>query len=297
VVAHLLATTTHHTLLFFTDRGRVFRVKAYEAPEAARDGRGMHVANMLSLPSDESVSQVLAIEDYEQMPYLVLTTRAGLVKKTRLTAYDTRLSGGIKAVALAGDDTLIGAHLLTAEDDLLMVSRQGMAIRFHADDATLRPMGRDTRGVQGMRFRRGDQLLASSVVQADLDEDDTYVFTVTGAGYAKRTPVSEYRTQHRAGLGLKAVRLSEARGELAGALTVGEHDEVLSIRASGGVTRSPVADVRATGRDTMGVTFVDVPPDDVVVALSRVVDNDLDAHDDTHDDAEVGTAGDVGEDA
>ena len=297
VVAHLVATSTHHTLLFFTDRGRVFRVKAYETPEAARDGRGMHVANMLSLPTDESVSQVLAIENYEQMPYLLLTTRSGLVKKTRLTSYDTRLTGGIKAIALTGDDSLIGAHLATADDDVLLVSRQGMAIRFHADDTTLRPMGRDTRGVQGMKFRPGDELLASNVVQTDLDEDETFVFTVTDGGFAKRTPVSEYRTQNRAGLGLKAVRLSEARGGLAGALTVGDHDEVLSIRASGAVTRSPVDGVRVTGRDTMGVTFVDVPADDQVVALSRVVDNDLDVHDETRDDVEVGMSDDVGEDA
>ena len=297
VVSHLISTTTHHTLLFFTDRGRVFRVKAFQAPEAARDGRGMHVANMLSLPADESVAQVLAIEDYEQTPYLVLTTRSGLVKKTRLTAYDTRLSGGIKAISLGDDDSLIGAHLMTADDDLLLLSRRGMAIRFHADDTALRPMGRDTRGVVGMRFRPDDALLASNVVPADLDEDETFVITVTDAGFAKRTPVADYRGQNRAGLGLKAARLTRERGGLVGALAVSEADEVLAIRASGSVTRSPVADVRPTGRDTMGVTFVDVPSEDAVVAIARVVDEDIDTTDDTSDVADVGTTGDVGEDA
>jgi DNA gyrase subunit A len=298
VVAHLLSTSTHHTLLFFTDRGRVFRVKAYEAPEAARDGRGMHVANMLSLPSDESVAQVLAIEHFTQTPYLVLATRSGLVKKTRLTAYDTRLSGGIKAIALTDDDAVIGAHLVTPDDDLLLVSRRGMAIRFRADDEALRPMGRDTRGVRGMRFRGDDDLLSMTVIPSGLDEDDTFVFTVTDGGYAKRTPLSDYRPQGRGGLGLKAARLTQQRGGLVGALAVSEHDEVLSIRAAGGVTRSPVSDVRATGRDTMGVTFVDVAPDDAVVAITRVVEDDLDATDLSSDDAgEVGQTGGVGEDA
>jgi DNA gyrase subunit A len=295
VVAHLLSTTTHHTLLFFTDRGRVFRVKAYEATEAARDGRGMHVANMLSLPSDESVAQVLAIESYDQTPYLVLATRSGLVKKTRLTAYDTRLSGGIKAISLTDDDAVIGAHLVTADDDLLLVSRRGMAIRFTADDQALRPMGRDTRGVQGMRFREGDELLAMNVLPAGLHEADTFLFTVTDGGFAKRTPVVDYRPQGRGGLGLKAVRLTQERGGLVGALVVDESDEVLSIRAAGGVTRSPVADVRATGRDTMGVTFVDVAAGDAVAAITRVVENDLDDSE-PEDDAQMRDDGEVGED-
>jgi DNA gyrase subunit A len=300
VVAHMLVTSTHHTLLFFTDRGRVYRIRAYETPEGARDGRGMHVANLLSLQADESVASVLAIEDYEQMPYLVLATRSGMVKKTALPAYDTRLSGGIKAIALQDDDAVIGADLLTAADDLLLVSRRGMAIRFHADDTALRPMGRDTRGVVGMRFRDDDELLSMQVLRDDLAEDDTFVFTVTDGGFAKRTPVSDYRPQGRGGLGLKAARLTETRGGLVGAVVVGEPDEVISIRAHGSVTRSPVSGVRATHRDTMGVTFVDVAADDAVVAITRVVDDDLDGADrtrSTSDDAEgVGDSGIVGED-
>jgi DNA gyrase subunit A len=294
VVDHLLVTTTHHWLLFFTDQGRVYRVKAHQTPEAARDGRGQHVANLLSMAAEESVAQVLAVETFEQMPYLVLATRAGYVKKTPLTAYDTRLTGGIKAVALQDWDAVIGAHLLTAQDELLLVSRKGMAVRFRADDSALRPMGRDTRGVLGMRFRSGDELLSMSVLPADLDEDATFVFIVTDAGFAKRTPVADYRPQGRGGLGLKAARLTQARGGLVGAVIVGDDDDVLAIRSSGSVTRSPVRDVRATGRDTMGVTFVDVAADDAVVAISRVVEDDLgngDAVEQVGDEAVVGEDG------
>jgi DNA gyrase subunit A len=236
----------------------------------------MHVANLLSLQQDETVAQVLAIADFEQVPYLVLATRRGLVKKTELTAYDTRLTGGIKGISLQDDDAVIGAELVTAEDELLLLSRKGMAVRLRADDAALRPMGRDTRGVVGMRFRTADELLAMTVLPAGVDEDATYVFTVTDGGFAKRTPLAEYRPQARGGLGLKAARLTEERGGLVGALAVGEADEVLCIRASGSVTRSPVGDVRVTGRDTMGVTFVDVAGADDVVAITRVVEDEVD---------------------
>jgi DNA gyrase subunit A len=292
LVAHLLVTSTHHTLLFFTDAGRVYRVKAFQVPEAARDGRGVHVANLLSMQQGEAIAQVLAIEHYEQMPYLVLATRRGLVKKTMLPAYDTRLSGGIKAISLTEDDAVIGADLLTAADDLLLVSRRAQAVRFHADDGALRPMGRDTRGVVGMRFRDGDELLSMTVLPAGMDEEAAFVFSVTDGGYAKRTPVTDYRPQSRGGLGLKAMRLTAARGGLVGALVVEESDEVLTIRASGSVTRSPVRDVRATGRDTMGVTFVSVTGDDAVVAISTVVEDEMNgATDDGVGDEDV-----VGED-
>jgi DNA gyrase subunit A len=294
VVDHLLVTSTHHWLVFFTDQGRVYRIKAFQTPDSARDGRGVHVANLLSLQPEESVAQVLAVETFEQMPYLVLATRRGYVKKTPLTAYDTRLSGGIKAIALQDDDAVIGADLVTAEDDLLLVSRKAQAVRFHADDQALRPMSRDTRGVTGMRFRSGDELLAMTVLRATLDEESTFLFTVTDGGFAKRTPVSEYRAQARGGLGLKAARLTEARGGLVAALLADETAEVLTIKASGGVTRSAVRDVRATGRDTMGVTFVDVSGSDAVVAISAVVEdglNDVGTDDEVGDDAVVGEDG------
>jgi DNA gyrase subunit A len=293
VVDHLLVTSTHHWLLFFTDQGRVYRVKAFQAPEAARDGRGVHVANLLSMQQDESVAQVLAVEDFTQMPYLVLGTRRGLVKKTGLTAYDTRLSGGIKAIALQDGDAVIGAHLVTGDDELLLVSRKAQAVRFRADDAALRPMGRDTRGVLGMRFRPGDELLSMIVLPADLDQEQTYVFSVTDGGFAKRTPVAEYRIQGRGGLGLKAARLTEARGGLVAALLVAESDEVLTIKASGSVTRSPVNGVRSTGRDTMGVTFVGVAADDTVVTITKVVEDEV-GNGETED--EVGDSTVVGED-
>jgi DNA gyrase subunit A len=296
VVDHLLVSSTHHWLLFFTDQGRVYRVKAHQTPEAARDGRGVHVANLLSLQPEETVATVLAVENYDQMPYLVLATRIGYVKKTALTLYDTRLSGGIKAIALTDGDAVIGAHLLTPADDVLLVSRKAQAVRFHADDDALRPMGRDTRGVYGMRFRPGDELLSMTVLPAGLDEHASFLFTVTDGGFAKRTPVAEYRPQARGGLGLKAARLTESRGGLVGALVVDESDEVLAIKASGSVTRSPVEGVRPTGRDTMGVTFVDVSSQDAVVAISTVVDDALTSDEDVDADGEVGDNGVVGED-
>lgn len=269
-VCHWLDVSFDTTVLFFTSSGTVFGVNAQQVREVVGSDRNVHVADLLSLPSGESVVQVLAIESFEQMPYLVLATRSGRVKKTRLTAYNRLLSGGIKAISLAEGDAVIGARLITAPDDLLLVSRRGMALRFNADDQALRLMGRISHGVHGMRLRADDELLAMFVLPAGLAEDDTFLFTVTDGGFAKRTPVADFRRQGRAGLGLKAAQLTEARGGLVGALVVDDSDEVLSIRAAGGVTRSPVAEVPATGRDTMEVAFVDVDGDDAVVAIAAI---------------------------
>ncbi len=266
VVAQFFVTTTHHWILFFTNRGRVYRAKAYELPELARDSKGQHVANLLAFQPDEKIAQVLAIRDYEQAPYLVLATKNGMVKKTRLTEYDSPRSGGLIAVTFRHeDDELIGAELVSANDDILLVSRKAQAIRFTATDEQLRPMGRATGGVVGMKFRDGDELLSMSVVH---DGTDSFVFTVTNGGYAKRTVVEDYRVQGRGGLGIKAMKINEERGTLVGALVVGEGDEVLAIRASGGVTRSPVRDVPAKGRDTMGVKYVSLGSGDAVVAIA-----------------------------
>ncbi len=268
VVGHFMVTTTHHWLLFFTNMGRVYRAKAYELPEANRDARGQHVANILAFQPDEKIAQVIALEDYTAAPYLVLATRSGKVKKTELSRYDSNRSGGLIAINLEEDDELIGAGLCGPEDHLLLVSRKGMAIRFTADDGQLRPMGRDTGGVRGMGFRPGDQLLSMDVVPSDLTES-RYVFTVTDGGFAKRTAVGEYRVQGRGGLGIKAAKLPDDRGSLVGALIVGDDDEVMCIRLSGSVTRSPVSGVTPKGRDTMGVTFVKLDDGDAVVALAR----------------------------
>ncbi|HTL23035.1 MAG TPA: DNA gyrase subunit A [Mycobacteriales bacterium] len=267
VVAHFFTTTTHHWLLFFTNMGRVYRAKAHELPEANRDARGQHVANILAFQPDEKIAQVIDLQDYQAAPYLVLATRDGQVKKTELAKFDSNRTGGLIAISLREGDELIGAALCSADDDLLLVSKKGMSIRFHSDDEQLRPMGRDTSGVRGMRFRTDDELLSMDVVRSA--DEERFVFTVTDGGYAKRTRVDQYKVQIRGGLGVKAAKLSDARGSLVGALIVGEDDEVLCIRQSGSVTRSGVSEVEPRGRDTMGVIFVKLDEGDAVVALAR----------------------------
>jgi DNA gyrase subunit A len=279
LVDHFFASTNHHWLLFFTTAGRVYRTKAYHLPESARDAKGGHVAGLLSFQPDEQIAQVLAIRDYDQAPYLVLATRRGYVKKTRLVDYNSPRQAGVIAINFReDDDELIGAELATADDDLLLVSRKGLSVRFRADDAQLRPMGRATSGVTGMKFRSGDELLSMSVIRADPAEDAAtrYVFTVTDGGWAKRTDVQEYRLQGRGGLGIKAMKLADARGSLVGAMVVTATDEVMAIRASGQVTRSVAGDVPAKGRDTMGVKFVTVGASDSVVAIARNTEREVD---------------------
>ena len=280
VVEHLFATTTHHWILFFTTAGRVYRAKAYQLPDAGRDAKGGHVAGLLSFQPDEQIAQVLTVRDYEQMPYLVLATRNGYVKKTRLGDYNSPRQAGVIAINFREeDDELIGAALVRATDDVVLVSRLGQAIRFRADDIQLRPMGRATSGVTGMKFRGEDQLLSMSVIPAEEQtgegESSHFIFTVTERGYAKRTAVVRYRLQGRGGIGIKVMRADAERGSLVGATVVAEGDEVLAIRSSGQVTRSQVSDVSSTGRDTMGVKFVDVRAGDEVVAIARNADADV----------------------
>ena len=283
VVEHFFVTTTHHWLLFFTNKGRVYRSKAYEVPEAGRDAKGQHVANLLALQPDEEIAQILDIRDYNVATYLVLATRNGLVKKTRLDEYDTNRQGGVIAIKLRGQasddgedaeqgaaDELVSALLVDEGDDILLISRLGMSLRFSATDSALRPMGRSTSGVKGMDFRAGDSLLSASVAK-----DDEFVFIVTEGGYAKRTAVTEYRMQNRGGLGIKVARLTEDRGVLAGGLMVSEGDEVLVVLASGKVVRSSVAEVPAKGRDTMGVVFARAGGDDRIIAIARNSERNL----------------------
>ena len=264
VVEHFFVTTTHHWLLFFTTKGRVYRSKGYEVPEAGRDAKGQHVANLLALQPDEEIAQILDIRDYSAATYLVLATRGGLVKKTRLTEYDTNRQGGIIAIRLREDDEVVSALLVDETDDVLLISRHGMSLRFTATDESLRPMGRSTEGVKGMSFRGDDSLLSASVAH-----DDGFVFVVTEGGYAKRTSIGEYRVQGRGGLGIKVAKLNEDRGDLAGGLIVGEEDEVLVVLASGKVVRSAVAEVPAKGRDTMGVVFARPDDEDRILAIAR----------------------------
>ena len=268
-VEHLFVTTNHHWILFFTNKGRVYRAKAWQLPEAGRDAKGGHVAGLLSFLPDEEIAQVLAIRDYSAAPYLLLATKRGLVKKTALTAYDSPRQAGIIAVNFREeDDELIGAELSSADDEVLLISRKGLSIRFPADDSELRPMGRATSGVTGMKFRRGDELLSMSVINAGGGDDGRFVFTVTDGGFAKRTHVQEYRQQGRGGLGIKAMKLNQDRGSLVGGLVVTDNDEVIAIKASGQITRSAVAEVPVKGRDTMGVRFVGVGDNDSVVVIA-----------------------------
>jgi DNA gyrase subunit A len=268
-VDHLFATTNHQWILFFTNLGRVYRAKVWQLPEAGRDAKGGHVAGLLSFLPEERIAEVLTLRGYDDAPYLLLATRNGLVKKTELRVYDSPRQAGVIAVNFReDDDELIGASLCTPDDDVLLISRKGQAIRFQADDAQLRPMGRATSGVTGMKFRSGDALLSMSVIGSDMEEDDRFVFTVTDGGFAKRTKVSEYRQQGRGGLGIKAMKLNEDRGSLVGGLVVSESDEVIAIKSSGQITRSAVAEVPAKGRDTMGVKFVRVAEDDAVSVIA-----------------------------
>ena len=291
VVQHFMATSNHNWLLFFTTAGRVYRTKAYNLPEASRDAKGGHVAGLLSFQPDESIAQVLAIRDYEQAPYLVLATRNGLVKKTRLPDYNSPRQAGVIAINFREDgDQLIGAELANADDDILLVSRKGQAIRFRADDRQLRPMGRATSGVSGMKFRGDDDLLSMSVIRAEQvaaeraadaaavpiessDVQEQYVFTITDGGFAKRSRISDYRLQSRGGIGIKAMKQDDERGNLVGAFIVVEGDEILSIKASGQVTRSAIDEqLRPTGRDTKGVKFVGVGNADSVAVVARSVE-------------------------
>ena len=299
VVEHFISTTNHHWLLFFTTAGRVYRTKAYNLPEAQRDAKGGHVAGLLSFQPDENIAQVLAIRDYEQAPYLVLATRNGLVKKTRLGDYNSPRQAGVIAINFReDDDELIGAELVNADDDILLVSRKGQAIRFRADDTQLRPMGRATSGVSGMKFRDGDSLLSMSVIRAEQvaaeeaaeaaaeaagestapgelpDVKEQYVFTMTDGGFAKRTRISDYRLQSRGGIGIKAMSLAnEDRGGLVGGFIVEEGDEILSITQAGQVVRSPINEhFRATGRSTMGVKFVTPKAGDAVAVVARSIE-------------------------
>jgi DNA gyrase subunit A len=265
VVEHFFVTTTHHWLLFFTNLGRVYRAKAYELPETGRDAKGQHVANLLAFQPGEQIAEVLDLKDYEAAPFLVLATRDGKVKKTRLAEYDSNRSGGVIAINLLEGDELVAARLVDAGADILLVSRKGMSVRFTADDEALRPMGRATSGVTGMKFRTGDRLLSMDVVR----DDDAYVFVVTEGGWAKRTGLSEYRVQGRGGLGIKVAKLNTDRGDLVAGMVVGEDDEVLVVMEHGKVVRSPVAGVPAKGRDTMGVVYAKPDAGDRVIAVAR----------------------------
>lgn len=273
---HFFVTSTHSWILFFTNLGRVYRTKAYELMEAGRDAKGQHVANLLAFQPEETIAKVMELKSYEDAPYLILATKNGLVKKTALSDYDTNRAAGVIAINLRDGDELVSAQLASAEDDLLLISRQGQSLRFTASDEALRPMGRATSGVTGMKFRDGDELLSANVVT-----DDSFVFVVTAGGYAKRTQVDQYRVQGRGGLGIKVAKLAEDRGELVGGLIVGEEDEVMVVMQSGKVVRTSVSEVPAKGRDTMGVIFAKPGKNDEILEVARNYERNIDEADDT----------------
>ena len=276
VVEHFFVTTTHHWLLFFTNLGRVYRAKAYEIPEGGRDAKGQHVANLLAFQPEERIAQVLAIRTYEDAQYLVLATKSGLVKKTPLEMYNSPRSGGIIAVNLREDeegkpDELVSAQLANADDDLLLVSRDGQAVRFAATDEQLRPMGRSTSGVRGMKFRGDDELLAM-----DVPREGTDLLIVTDSGYAKRTPIEEYPTKGRGTMGVRVGRLVEERGGLVGALVVDPEEDIMVITESGKLVQVNASDVRPTARNTMGVIFARPDENDRIIAVTRNPERDID---------------------
>ncbi len=267
IVAHFFVCSTHDWILFFTNKGRVYRAKAYELPEANRNARGQHVANLLAFQPDEKIAQVIQIRNYSVSPYLVLATKGGLVKKTELTAFDSNRAGGVVAVNLRDDDELVGAVLCSAEDDLLLISAEGQSIRFHATDETLRPMGRATSGVLGMRFNSGDELLSMEVPRPG-----SYVLVSTARGYAKRTDIEEYPVQGRGGKGVLTIQYDRRRGKLVGALIVDLDAEVYAITSGGGVIRTTAREVRKAKRQTMGVRLMNLGESDSLVAIARNAD-------------------------
>ncbi|MDG6101243.1 DNA gyrase subunit A [Dactylosporangium aurantiacum] len=270
IVSHFFVCSTHDWMLFFTNKGRVYRAKAYELPEASRVAKGQHVANLLAFQPDEHIAQVIEIPNYQVSPYLVLATKDGLVKKTKLEEFDSNRSGGIIGINLRDEDELVGAALLGPEDDLLLVSKQAQAIRFTANDDTLRPMGRATSGVIGMRFAEGDELLAMEVVREGMDLD---VLVATDGGFAKRTPIEEYPVQGRGGKGVLTAKITSRRGGLVGAAVISPDDELFAITSNGGVIRTPVKPVRRTrDRNTMGVKLMDLPEGVTIVAIARNAD-------------------------
>ena len=258
VVDHFFVASTHDWLLFFTNQGRVYRAKVHELPDAGRDARGQHVANLLAFKPEENIAQVLSIKDYLAAPHLVLATKAGLIKKSALIEYDSPRAGGLIAIALKGEDEVVSAALVDAGDELLLVSKKAMSVRFAVDDESLRPMGRSTSGVIGMKFRADDELLTMARITAQY-AGDTFVFTATDGGYGKKTPLDEYRLQGRGGIGIKAAKIDEnSRGSLVSALVLRNEDEILAITSGGTVMRTPAAEVRQTGRDSMGVRLVNL---------------------------------------
>ena len=275
IVEHFFTASTHDWLLFFTNQGRVYRAKVHELPDAGRDARGQHVANLMAFKPDEQIAQVLSFKDYNAAPYLVLATKGGLVKKTPLIEYDSPRTGGLIAISLKPGDEVVSASLVRNEDELLLVSKKGMSLRFVTDDESLRSMGRSTSGVIGMKFRADDELLTMARVDSQSTQG-AFVFTATDGGYGKKTPIEEYRLQGRGGIGIKAAKIDEnSRGSLVSALVLFDSDEILAITSAGTVMRTPAAEVRQTGRDSMGVRLVNLDIGATLLSVTRNSEDEI----------------------
>ncbi|HRD09860.1 MAG TPA: DNA gyrase subunit A [Candidatus Nanopelagicaceae bacterium] len=275
IVEHFFTASTHDWLLFFTNQGRIYRAKVHELPDAGRDARGQHVANLLAFKPNENIASVISIANYSSLPHLVIATKGGIIKKSPLVEYDSPRTGGLIAITLKDGDEVVAASAITSQDELLLISKKGMSLRFTADDESLRPMGRSATGVIGMKFRSGDELLTMSTIRNSDGKSENYVLTATDGGFGKRTNLDEYRSQGRGGIGVKAAKVDEdSRGGLVGALIVSEKDEILVITSGGVVMRTPVKEVRETGRDTLGVRLVNLDQGTHVVSLAKVSDDE-----------------------
>src|SRR5919109_1296591 len=266
-IEHLFVASTHDYILFFTNVGKVYRLKVHELPLGSRQSKGRAIQNLLPFRAGESIRAVIATREFKEAEYLVQATKNGIVKKTRFEEYNTPLKAdGIIAINLRGDDELIGVVHTSGDDDILMVSRTGQAIRFHERDA--RPMGRATGGVRGMNLRKGDE-----VIEVTRAENDADLLVVTENGYGKRTRIDEYPVKGRGGLGVKTVQLTEARGQLVGALAVRPGYQVMLISTGGTVIRVPVEEIKRLGRATQGVIVMRLRPGELVSSLAPVVDS------------------------
>jgi DNA gyrase subunit A len=266
-VEHLFITTTHQNLLFFTNKGKVYRKKVYEIPEASRQAKGTAIVNLLFITGEEKITAVIPVREFEEEQYLVTATQKGIVKKTSLPAYDTSRKDGIIALTLDDDDELIGVKLTSGEDDVILATKQGLAIRFSEKD--VRSMGRTARGVKGITLQKGDY-----VIGMDICRDEATLLAVTEKGYGKRTVLTEFRTQRRGGKGVIGMNLTPKTGALVGIRIVDEEDEIMLITLEGIMIRISVADISVMGRATQGVRVMRMSEDDNFVALARVVKNE-----------------------
>ena len=282
LVDHLLHTTAHAYLLFFSTRGKVYRIKAHEIPVTSRTSRGMALVNLLMLEPEEKIQAIIDTRDYETNRFLFFATRQGRVKKTLFTAYDSSLKAGLIAIKLNDGDELVHVVPTNGDDHIFLASRRGQAIRFDEND--VRPMGRTAAGVVGMKFRGDDHLVSCDVLPSDAE---TEFLTITSEGYGKRTDPEEYALKKRSGLGVRAIKVSAKKGEVVGAMFVRPEDEVLLISMNGVVIRTSVSDISVQGRDAGGVTVMNLDEGDSVAAVARLLEA---TEDEEADDADAGDA-------